>query len=711
MSSSKFRSIFPTRLPRVTSALILCSALLGGCSPPSGRSLENIPPETPRQDIVDNIHGVQVHDPYRWLEDQRSPETRKWIESENRYTEDFLGRIGGKQELEQEIARLMQVDSVQLPFQRNGRLFFLKRKAGQDLAMIYERDGLEGVDKVLVDPLPFSKDHTVSVTVKAVSHDGRLLLYGARNGGEDELTLHFLKVDSGAELDDRLPRGRYSSTEFSTDSKRLYYSKYTAEGPRIYVHALGTNQTGDRQIFGDQFGPGNLISFQISPEGAYLLIRVAHGSAALHTELYLMDLRHGWDVRPIVTDVEAPFYGVLAGPYLFIRTNWNALNGRILRTTLKHPEQKYWQEIVPERDNVVIRGLSAAGGRLFVNLLREVRSEVDILDPDGRKTGELASESLGSFGTPRGPWKGHSAFYTFTSYSVPRMISHLQTDSGVGADWFKPDIPFDSNRYQVKQVWYPSKDGTQIPMFIAFRKGIRLDGSNPTLLTGYGGFNISRLPSFSARTAVWLSQGGVLAVPSLRGGGEFGEKWHRAGMLENKQNVFDDFIAAAQWLIDNKYTQPSRLAIEGASNGGLLVGAVMTERPDLFQAVVCRYPLLDMVRYHKFLVARFWVPEYGSSENASQFKTLYAYSPYHHVSKGTNYPALLFVSGDFDTRVAPLHARKMTALMQASSTLKRPVLLLYDTKSGHSGGRPVSQQIDELAKEMLFLKHELSFTP
>jgi prolyl oligopeptidase len=394
---------------------------------------------------------------------------------------------------------------------------------------------------------------------------------------------------------------------------------------------------------------------------------------------------------------------------MFIRTNWNAPKWRIMAADLKKPARENWREIVPQ-SSAVIEGFALVDGKLVVEQTENVVNKLRVLDTNGKLVREVTPPTLGTMSNMFGRWKQKDGYYVFTSFHVPTTIYKYEISTGKQSVYFQPKIPIQTDQYEVKQVWYPSKDGTKIPMFLAYAKGLKLDGSNPTLLTGYGGFNVSSTPAFSAMAATWMAKGGVWALANMRGGGEFGEEWHHAGMLEKKQNVFDDFIAAAEWLIQNKYTSTPKLAIRGGSNGGLLMGAMLTQRPDLFGAVICSYPLLDMVRYHKFLVASYWVPEYGSSDDPEQFKYIYAYSPYHHVKAGTKYPGTLFISGDADTRVAPLHARKMTALMQASNGSDKPIMLHYETKLGHSGGTPVGKLITNTADELMFMFWQLGVT-
>ncbi len=440
----------------------------------------------------------------------------------------------------------------------------------------------------------------------------------------------------------------------------------------------------------------------------HVVIHVAHGpgDAAEKTEIYYRDVAAQGPIRPVVNDIAGRFCGSVGDDQLFLRTNWKAPNGRILAVDLKNPARDRWREVVPEGD-APIAALSLVGGKLVVNYTRNVSSQVKVIEPDGKHVRDVALPAIGTAQLER-RWESPEAFVVFTSYPIPTTIYRYDMATGNEEVWARPKVSFDSDRLEVKQVWYESKDKTRVPMFLVHTKGIQLDGSRPTLLTGYGGFASSNTPWFTPTTVLWAEQGGVYAVAHLRGGGEFGEEWHKAGMLDKKQNVFDDFIAAAEWLIQNRYTNPSKLAMEGWSNGGLLVGAVLTQRPDLFAAVRCGYPLLDMLRYHRFQGSQFSVSEYGSSDNPEQFKYLHAYSPYHHVKPGTKYPAVIVTTGDHDQRVDPLHARKMVALLQAATASDRPILLRYDASSGHGGGGPpLSKQIEERTDEQAFLFWQL----
>ncbi|HEX6736861.1 MAG TPA: prolyl oligopeptidase family serine peptidase [Vicinamibacteria bacterium] len=663
-------------------------------------------PETRRADVRETLHGVEVVDPYRWLEDQQSPETRAWIDAQNAHTQALLGHRPDRAALSRRLGELLKVETRGIPSQYGGRYFFTKRAADQDLFVLYVRRGAGGADEVLLDPHRLSADHRTSVNLMEVSEDGTRVVYGVRQGGEDEVTVKLLDVDTRQDVGEALPKARYSGVALSADKSILYYSRLTPQGPRVFRHALGTDPAGDKEIFGGGYGPEKIISAGLSEDRRHLVIVVYHGAAGPKTEVYVQDVAKDGPPAAIVNDVEARFFPDLAGDTLYLHTDWKAPHGRVLAVDLKDPARERWREVVPEGPSI-LQGLSLSGGLLCLNYLDDVKSKVRVFEPSGKHVRDIEFPTLGTVGGIVGRWDSPEAFFAFSSFHLPTTIYRYDVKAGTRSEWAKLAVPIDPARFELKQVWFASKDGTRVPMFVLHRKGLALDGKNPVLLTGYGGFTASLTPNFSPRAALWAEAGGVYAVANLRGGSEFGEAWHRAGMLENKQNVFDDFIAAGEWLVKNGYTRPERLAISGGSNGGLLVGAVLTQRPDLFGAVVCSYPLLDMVRYHQFLVARYWVPEYGSSEDPQQFKVLHAYSPYHHVTPGGKYPAVLFITGDADTRVAPLHARKMTALLQSATGSGKPVLLHYDTKAGHAGGAPVTKQIEDLTDEMSFLFAQL----
>ena len=576
----------------------------------------------------------------------------------------------------------------------------------------------------MIDPHVLSADHSTTVSMQDISDDGSLLVYGIRQGGEDEVEIRFMDVDSKTDLTDALPRARFMSTSLTRDKQMLYYSLETDDGPRAYRHTLGADTTSDIEIFGVGYDKGKYLTVAITEDGRYLLFNVFYGSAATKTDLYIQKLdaplNTTYPIVPLITTIEARFYGDVGGDHLYLQTNWNAPNERLLsldlaqldltQATEKPVAPELLQELIPTSPTGVLEGFSLAGGHIICNYLQDVTSCVQIFDTTGVYLRDIALPTLGSASGLYGRWDSPEAFYTFTSFAFPAVVTRYDLNTGETSEWARMNVPIHPDDFDVKQVFYTSKDGTRIPMFLLHKKGLAMDGARPTLLYGYGGFTASMTPYFSPLATVWAEQGGVYAVANLRGGGEYGEDWHKAGMLANKQNTFDDFIAAGEWLMAQNITSPDKLAIMGGSNGGLLVGAALTQRPELFRAVICAVPLLDMLRYHQFLVARYWVPEYGSSEDPEQFQTLLAYSPYHRVQPGTKYPAVMFVTGDADTRVAPLHARKMAALLQAQTGSEHPILLHYDTKSGHMGTRPMGKVIEDSTDQLCFLFAQLGVT-
>jgi prolyl oligopeptidase len=660
---------------------------------------------TTKEQVKDNYHGVEVADPYRWLEDQHSPATRAWIDAQNKYTQALLDSWPEREQLKRRVAGLLKIASIDVPTEHNGRLFFMRRDADQDQGVLCLRKSHGGGDEVLVDPNHMSADHTVSVLIDAVSDDGTLLAYGLRQGGEDETTVHLRDIDKQTDLPDVLPKANYFDIAIKPDKSGLYYSR-GGKAPRIYYHAVGTDPAKDQLIFGEGYGADKIIIADLSEGGRYLIIHVLHGSAGDQTDVYAQDLQAHGPIKPIVNDIPARFFGQVGNHTLYVQTNWKAPKSRILAIDLQNPGRENWKEVVPE-GSAVIDSLALAHGELVVIYNENASSRIQVFDAEGKHLREVPLPAIGSVTGFNSRWAGDQAFYGYTSFHVPFLVQQYSVGLGTQELWAQVKVPIHIEKIEVKQVWYTSKDGTRVPMFLLGQKGMKLDGARPTLLTGYGGFNYIDSPYYSPGGALWVENGGVFVEANLRGGGEFGEAWHRAGMMEKKQNVFDDFVSAAEWLIENRYTNPSQLAIMGSSNGGLLVGAALTQRPDLFQAVLCMHPLLDMLRYQKFMEAQYWVSEYGSADNPAQFKYLAAYSPYQNVKPGVKYPAVLLMTGDGDTRVDPLHARKMAARLQAATASDRPILLRYDTQAGHSAGLPISKRIDQLVDAEEFLMWQL----
>ena len=664
------------------------------------------PPATAIKVVHDAYASADIADPYRWLEDQNSPETRAWIEEEQKCTEAALSKLHGRVAIAKRLGELLHTDSLNAPTEHGGRYFFSKRLANEDLGKIYVRNGSNGPDEVLVDPLPWSKDHSASATIEAISRDGKLLFYGRREGGQDEVTVHVLNVDTKTELPEVFPHADYFSVDVTPDDKAVYYVRTVEGAPRAYLHTMGTDSAKDKVIYGESLGKDRILAAGLSDDGKYLVYLVVYGSGSERTDVYLQDLKNSGPVKPVVNDVVAQFYPQFGGDTLYLQSNWKAALGHVYAVNPNDLAHEHWTEVIPE-SKVKLESVTPVGGKLVAVYTKNASSEAKIFDANGKNEKPLSLPSIGSMFSVSGRWESSELFYSFDSYNAAQTIYRYDLARSEQSVWAKNMVPFDGSKYEIEQVWYESKDKTRVPMFLFHKKGLTKDGGTPVLLTGYGGFDSSETPYYSAFFVLWAESGGILAVPNLRGGGEFGEEWHRAGMMEKKQNVFDDFEYAAEYLIANKYTNPSKLSIYGVSNGGLLVGAALTQRPDLFQAVICGYPLLDMLRYHNFMDGPYWVPEYGSSDKPEQFSYLRAYSPYHNVQEGKKYPAALFITGDGDTRVAPLHARKMSALLQASTGSDRPVLLLYDTKSGHSGGRPISKIIEENTDIFSFLFWQL----
>jgi len=688
----------------LTTIFVACATVKPVAAPPA-QPARLTPPASEAKPVTETLHGVTVTDPYRWLEDQESPATRDWIGRQNAYTDALLGKLPQKERFMQRIKSLLSNDQITTPVVRGGRYFFTKRPVGKDQFAIYMRESATGPDILLIDPAPMSEKHTTNVGIDDVSSDGKLLAYWVRQGGADETATRFFDVDARKDAGAELPTGRYFGVAVTPDRRNIYFSRHSEQGDRVYRR--GVDGGAEEKLFGDGYGPEKIIGTGLSDDGHYLLIQVSHGSAPKKTEIYLKDLRTDGPVKTVVNDIEAKSYADFAGDSLVIETNWDAPNDRVMVVGSADPGRANWKELVPENKHAALQSLSAAGGKVYLRYLEDVKPRVVAYTIDGQRREEIHFDALGQLSDVSGSWNTPVAFYRFVSFSIPPTTYAYDVATKTSSVFFRQSAPVDSDQFVVEQHWYPSKDGTRVPMFVVYKKGLQRNGANPTWLTGYGGFMLSELPSFSASAVTWCENGGVFAQANLRGGGEFGEAWHQAGMLANKQNVFDDFIAAAQYLIDQRFTSSQHLGVTGGSNGGLLVTAFATQRPDLAKAVVCSYPLVDMLRFHKFLVGSYWVPEYGSADDPEQFKWIYAYSPYQHVTKGTKYPAILFITGDADTRVAPLHARKMAALMQSSTGSDNPVMIRYHVSGGHSGGEPLNVQVNNAAETVAFLDWQL----
>ena len=690
------------------------------------------PPRAQAKPIVDIYHGTKVVDNYRWLEDGNSPETQKWVADEMAYTRVLLDPLPGRDAIHKRLTELLSIGSITAPLIAGKHYFYTKREGMQNQPVLYVRDSLNGPDRVLVDANQLAADGTIALDWFQPSDNGKYVAYGISQSGSEMSTLHIVETKSGTILPDTIERTRAASIAWLHDNSGFYYTRYPKKGDvpagqemynrHVFFHELGTDPETDDLIFGEGRDPEDWPSVFLSNDGRWLLIHVSQGWTK--SELFLMDT-HGKNPPSRLTTGKDFNYGaeVFDGK-VYITTNEDAPRYRAFVTEAGSFDREAWKEIIPQSD-AVLQNVSVYGGKLFVQYEQNATSQLKLFDLEGKKISDISLPAIGTvFGTG-GKWNHDEAFFGFHSFTVPPSIYLLDLKPTpvktpgleanavfIGALWTKVDAPsIDPSAYEVAQEWYKSKDGTRVPMFIVHKKGLEKNGKNPTLLTAYGGFNISLTPSFSRTAYLWMEHGGVFAVANLRGGAEFGEDWHRAGMLDKKQNVFDDMIAAAEHLISEKYTDKNHLAIQGGSNGGLLMGAMMTQRPDLFRAVVCQVPLLDMLRYQNFQIAKLWIPEYGTAENTEQFKWLYAYSPYQHVKAGAEYPAILFMTGDFDTRVDPMHAKKMAALMQAEAkngaSKTRPILLRIESKAGHGAGKPVTKQIEEFTDVYSFLFSQL----
>ena len=665
------------------------------------------PPPVEAQPVTDDYFGAKMTDSYRWLEDAKSTQTRAFIDEQNAYTARYLKQAKIRNQIQDDLDPLENVSVTGTPMERAGSYFFERRLAGEQQFSIYVRHGFTGKDERLIDPASMSRDPNTSVSIEGVSRDGNLIAYGLKQGGADENGVHLFDVKTKKTLEDELPAARYMGIEFAPDGKSFYYGKNDKQGTLLFQHLMGTRPSRDTLVFGREFrgeplGPSDLFGPRITDDGRYLVIQIHRGVPARRVDIAFRDLtKAGSPFDVLVWTLDSRFESIYDHNTWFVKTDYSAPNGKILAAEPGvMPEA--WKTIVPEGSDV-IESWNIVGGKIYVNRLHDVKTETTVYTLDGKPAGKIDYDEIGSASTLRGRTTDRYGFFTFQSFIRPPTIYRVDTTTGKRDVFFQPKIPFQTADYELKQVFYKSNDGTQIPMFIAGRKGLKQDGSERLLMTGYGGFQLPMTPGWNAAYAWWMQEGGWFALPNLRGGNEYGEHWHEQAMFEKKQNVFDDWFAAAQYLIDNKYTSPEHFAIRGRSNGGLLMGASMTQHPELFGAIWCGYPLLDMLRYQKFLVGRYWTTEYGSAENEKQFPYLLKYSPYQNVKERADYPAIMFFTGDNDTRVDPLHARKMTALMQAASKSGRPILLHYSVSGGHSAGVSVDQHIQDDADELTFL--------
>jgi prolyl oligopeptidase len=672
------------------------------------------PPPTRVEAVVDVVHGEPVPDPYRWLEDGDSPEVLAWTEAQAAFTRTRLDAPTYRPALQERLRALFSLGIVTPPAVFGGRYFHQQRSGAEEQPRLLVRDGVDGADRLLLDPAAFGGDRTSALDWFHPSEDGSLLAFGISEGGSERSTLRVRDVESGHDLEDVIPWTRACSIAWEPEGSGFFYTRYPEPGTvpegeenyhrRIYHHRLGGDWRQDPLIFGADRSPQDWPNVQLSPNGRYLVVTVSRGWS--RTDVYLRDREIDTGFVTVSEGEEALFGAIVRNDALYLHTNQGAPRYRLLRADLHHPQREHWREAIPEGPDV-LQGVLAIKEHLLAAWLQDASSRLSVHGLDGTRQRDVPLPEIGSLASVTGAWDGDEVFFGFSSYTVPPTVYRLWPESGRLARWAAVEGGFDAARFRVRLTHYSSRDGTRVSMFLVDARDRPQDGCGAAVLTGYGGFNVSHTPAFGRSLVAFLEQGGLYAVAHLRGGGEYGEDWHRAGMLARKQNVFDDFVAAAEHLVKEGHTAPDRLGILGGSNGGLLVGAALTQRPELFRAVVCQVPLLDMVRYHFFRIARLWIPEYGSADDADAFRWLYAYSPYHRVRDGVPYPAVLLTTGESDSRVDPLHARKMAARLQRATSSAHPVLLRVESRAGHGQGKPISKVLEEWTDVWTFFFEEL----
>lgn len=677
-------------------------------------------PETKKDNTVDNYFGVEVADPYRWLEDDMSEETAEWVKAENKVTFDYLDQIPYRQDIRDRLEKLWNYSRMGTPFKRGNYYFYSFNDGLQNQNVIYKTSDLKEKGKVFLDPNTFSDDGTVALTTFSVSKDAKYVGYGIARAGSDWNEFLVKDVETGELLPDQLKWIKFSTLAWYKNG--FFYSRYEIpsdesvlsglnENNKLYYHVAGTSQDEDKLIYEDAKNPGWSFRAEVSEDEKYLVISVVESTSG--NGLYFKDLtKKSAEIQKIVEDFESDysFIGVIDDQLYFL-TNHEAPMYKLISIDPENPSKENWKNIVAENKNQVLTSCSFANGKLILQYEKDAHSLVEIYSVKGEFIKELELPGIGSLAGLSSKEKSKEVFYAYTSFNVPTEVYSYDIETDISELIFRPEVDFDVDNYVTEQVFYESKDGTKVPMFIVHKKGLNLDGKRPTLLYGYGGFNITYTPAFSVSNLILLENDGIYVLANIRGGGEYGEKWHEAGTLLNKQNVFDDFIAAGEYLIDNKYTSPKRLAIFGGSNGGLLVGAVANQRPDLFAVAMPAVGVMDMLRFHKFTIGHYWVSDYGLSENEEQFHYLKNYSPIHNISADANYPAILVTTADHDDRVVPAHSFKYIATLQEKFKGKNPALIRIETNAGHGAGKPISKTIDENADRWAFAFYNMNVTP
>mgnify|MGYP006285301969 CR=1 FL=1 len=674
-------------------------------------------PETRKVDHVDDYHGTEVPDPYRWLEDDNSEETKAWVKAQNEVSFGYLEKIPFRDALKERLTELWDYPKMGNPVKREGIYFYFFNSGLQNQSVIYKMKSLDDEGEIFLDPNTFSEDGTVALTSFSVSNDARYAGYGISRAGSDWQEFFVRDIETGEDLEDHLKWIKFSGMSWYKDG--FFYSRYPEPGDedrltgsnennKVYYHKIGTPQADDKLVYADPEHPKRGFNVSITDDEKYAIITSTESTSGNALGFRKMgDKKFIWLIDTFEKDY------MVAGNndnILYVITNQDAPRYKLVAIDLNNPQPDQWTDLIPEKEEV-LQSCTFMGGRLITSYLKDAYDVVKVFDTEGNYLHDVDLPGIGSVGGFGGDEKDNITFYTFTSFNYPPVIYKYNIAENLSEVFYRTDIDFDESLYETKQVFYESKDGTSIPMFIVHKKGLRMNGKNPTMLYGYGGFNISLTPSFSSARLVWLEQGGIYAVANLRGGGEYGEEWHKAGTLENKQNVFDDFIAAAEYLVDKKYTSPEKLGILGGSNGGLLVGAVTNQRPDLFAAAIPAVGVMDMLRFHQFTIGRYWTTDYGSSDIPEQFEYLYQYSPLHNISSEKEYPAVMVTTADHDDRVVPAHSFKYISTLQEKYNGNNPVIIRIETDAGHGGGKPTSKRIEETADEYAFFWDNMDFSP
>ncbi|MGV3588051.1 MAG: prolyl oligopeptidase family serine peptidase [Adhaeribacter sp.] len=669
---------------------------------------------------TDNYHGTEILDPYRWLENDTTQEVAAWVQAQNKVTFNYLGQIPFRNKIKERLTKIWNYPKYGTPFKRGENYYFYKNDGLQNQAVLYVQQGLKGTPAVFIDPNKFSSDGTTSLTTVSFSKNNKYVAYGTSGGGSDWNEFYVLDATTKEKLSDKLEWIKFSGAAWFKDG--FFYSRYDApkngsklaaknEYHKVYYHKLGTPQSQDKLIYEDKTKPLRYFSAQTTDDERYLIITVSEGATSTNA-LYVKDLRDEKnDFMPVVSNFTAEYIVIdNLGDKLLVQTTYKSPKNQLVLIDPKKPQPANWKTIVPQSENV-ITGASLIDNRLIVDYMKNAASEVVVFDVNGKRLHQLTLPTLGTVTGFSGKKEDKEVFYTFNSFTYPSAIYKYTVATNTSELFRKTDLDVNMDGYETRQVFYPSKDGTKVPMFIVHKKGLVLDGNNPTYLYGYGGFNVSYTPGFSISRMLWLENGGVFVLANLRGGGEFGEEWHQAGMTPNKQNVFDDFIAAAEYLIQAKYTSPEKLAIAGGSNGGLLVGAVANQRPELFKVALPAVGVMDMLRFHKFTIGWGWVPEYGSSDNPEQFKNLLQFSPLHNIKDSVSYPATLVTTADHDDRVVPAHSFKYIATLQEKGAGPNPYLIRVAVNAGHGAGKSTAQQIEEATDIWAFVYQNMGVNP